>query len=77
MIFFRLEELAPEDLRKLIMSQDPIKMHGFLQFIFNTEELRTNGVKDGWMELYDFTYIDDKILGGLDKNLANVAQILA
>lgn len=29
------------------------------------------------MELYDFSYIEDKILGGLEKNLANVAQILA
>ena len=73
MIFFRLEELAPEDLRKLIMSQEPNKMHSFLQFIFNTDELRNNGVKEGWMELYDFSYIEDKILGGLEKNLANVA----
>ena len=77
MIFFRLEELAHEDLRKLIMSQDAIKMHTFLQFIFNTDELRENGIRDGWMELYDFQYIDDKILGGLEKNLANLTTILA
>lgn len=54
MIFFRLEELAPEDLRKLIMSQDAIKMHGFLQFIFDTDALRDTGVREGWMDLYDF-----------------------
>lgn len=30
--FFRLEELAIEDYRKLILSQDAVKMHTFLQF---------------------------------------------
>jgi hypothetical protein len=29
------------------------------------------------MELYDFSYIDDKIIGGVEKNLPNVADILA
>ena len=28
------------------------------------------------MTLYDFTYIDDKIIGGVEKNLPNVAEIL-
>lgn len=28
--FFRLEELAIEDYRKLILSQDAVKMHSFL-----------------------------------------------
>lgn len=40
MSFFRLEELAIEDYRKLILSQDAIKMHTFLQFIFDAESLR-------------------------------------
>jgi len=30
MSFFRLEELSFEDYRKLILSQDPIKMHPYL-----------------------------------------------
>lgn len=46
MSFFRLEELAIEDYRKLIMAASAEKMHVFLQFIFNAEELRTNGLRD-------------------------------
>ena len=28
------------------------------------------------MELYDFKYIDDKVIGGVEKNLPNVSDIL-
>lgn len=28
------------------------------------------------MSLYDFSYIDDKIIGGIEKNLPNVSEIL-
>jgi hypothetical protein len=28
------------------------------------------------MTLYDFTYIDDKIIGGIEKNLPNCADII-
>lgn len=51
-------------------------MNIFLQFLFNADNLRAN-VRDAWMEHYDFTYIDDKIIGGVEKNLPNVADILA
>jgi len=73
--FFRLEELAIEDYRKLILSQDAVKMHTFLQFIFDSEALREH-VRGPWMDLYDFSYIDDKIIGGIEKNLPNVSYIL-
>jgi hypothetical protein len=33
-------------------------------------------VRDEWMTLYDFTYIDEKIIGSVEKNLPNVAEIL-
>ena len=73
--FFRLEELAIEDYRKLILSQDSVKMHTFLQFVFNADEIRDH-VRELWMELYDFSYIDEKIIGGIEKNLPNVGDIL-
>ena len=50
-------------------------MHTFLQFVFNTDGLRDN-VRAAWMELYDYQYIDDKIIGGIEKNLPNVSEIL-
>ncbi len=74
--FFRLDELAIEDYRKLVLSQDAVKMNIFLQFLFNADNLRNN-VRTAWMELYDFTYIDEKVIGGVEKNLPNVADILA
>ena len=75
MSFFRLEELSFEDYRKLVLSQQPEKMHQFMQFLWNAEELRTN-VRQQWMELYDYGYIDDNIIGGIEKNLPNVVDIL-
>ena len=73
--FFRLEELAVEDYRKLCLSQDAVKMHVFLQFLFNADNLR-EFVREEWMTLYDFAYIDEKIIGGVEKNLPSVAEIL-
>ena len=51
-------------------------MHPFLQFIFDVEKLKAE-VREHWIALYDYTYIDDKIIGGIEKNLPNVAEILA
>lgn len=75
MSFFRLEELAIEDYRKLIMSQESTKMHLFLQFLFNADGLREH-VRELWMEIYSFEYLDDKIIAGVEKNLPNVSDIL-
>ena len=43
--------------------------------MFNTDNLRDN-VREEWMTLYDYTYIDEKIIGGIEKNLPRVAEIL-
>lgn len=50
-------------------------MHVLLQFIFDADSLRDT-VREPWMELYDYSYIDDKIIGGIEKNLPNVSDIL-
>ena len=73
--FFRLEEIAIEDYKKLVMSQEPSKMHVLLQFIFDAEKLREL-VREPWMDIYDYQYLDDKIIGGIEKNLPNVSGIL-
>lgn len=67
--------MAIEDYRKLCLSQDSVKMNVFLQFLFNTENLRQY-VREEWMALYDYAYIDEKIIGVVEKNLPNVAEIL-
>ena len=73
--FFRLDELSPADYRKLVMSQEATKMHVFMQFAFNAETLREH-LREPWMSLYDFQYIDEKIIGGVERNLPAVADIL-
>ena len=73
--FFRLDELSPADYRKLVMSQEAQKMHVFMQFAFNAETLREN-LREPWMALYDFSYIDEKIIGGVERNLPAVAEII-
>ena len=73
--FFRLDELSPADFRKLIVSQEATKMHVFLQFAFNADLLREH-LREEWMTLYDFQYIDDKIIGGVERNLPAIAEII-
>jgi hypothetical protein len=75
MTFFRLEELSTQDFRKLIVSQEPTKMNVFLQFAFNAEKLRVH-CRDALCDFYDFQYIDDRIIGAVERNLPNVIEIL-
>lgn len=58
------------------MSQDAVKMHVLLQFMFDTDNLRDN-VREAWMEHYDYVYIDGKIIAGIEKNLPNVSDIIS
>lgn len=73
--FFRLEELSIDDYKKLVSSQDPVKLNSFLSFVFNGDLLRQY-VREEWMTLFDYSYIDEKIIGGAEKNLPQVAEIL-
>lgn len=73
--FFRLEELSQDDYRRLVLSQDAVKMNVFLQFLFNADALRDH-VREEWMSIYDYAYIDEKIIGMVEKNLPNVADVL-
>ena len=50
-------------------------MHVFMQFAFNAELLREH-LRDPWMALYDFQYIDEKIIGGVERNLPAIADII-
>lgn len=50
-------------------------MHTFLQFAFNADTLREH-LREPWMEFYDYLYIDDKIIGGIERSLPNVQEII-
>jgi len=68
--------LASGDFKKLVMAQEAFKMHTFLQFVFNVDNLKDN-LREEWMQNYDFQYIDAQIIGGIEKNLPSVMQIMA
>jgi len=50
-------------------------MHTFLNFAFNSELLKEH-LREPWMTAYDFSYIDNQIIGGVEKNLPAVSEIL-
>jgi len=50
-------------------------MHVFMQFAFNADTLR-DYLREEWMTIYDFTYIDEKIIGGVERNLPAIADIV-
>ena len=73
--FFRLDELAATDFKKLALSQESHKMHVFLQFVFDVENLKEH-LRTAWMTCYDFNYIDNTIINGIEKNKPSVMDIL-
>jgi hypothetical protein len=73
---FRLDEPSHDDYKHLVMSQDPLKMNVFLQFLYNTDELKKN-VREKWCQELDAAYIDEKVIGVLQKNLSGVNDIMA
>ena len=50
-------------------------MNTFLNFVFNSENLRQY-LREEWMQFYDDDYIDSKIIGAIEKNLPSVQQIM-
>ena len=60
----------------MVLSQEAAKMHIFLQFAFNAGALREY-LREPWMQIYDYTFIDDKIIGGVERNLEKVAGVIS
>ncbi len=71
---FRLDELTFDQFKLFLMSQEPGKMHGFLSYIFSSEVLRRT-VRDEWIKVYDPDFIDDEILGRVDRHKADTETL--
>ena len=50
-------------------------MHNFFQFTFDTEKLKKN-LRDPWLTLYDPDFVDQKVIGGIEKHLPAVAEVM-
>lgn len=51
-------------------------MNVFLQFLFDVEKLNTH-VRPTWITIYDPSYIDQKIIGGLHNNFSLFADLIS
>lgn len=50
-------------------------MNVFLLFTFDADNLREH-LREDWMTVYDYQYIDEKIIGGVERNLPSITDIL-
>jgi len=76
LLVFRFDELPFDELKKMIMSQDAVKMNVMLQFLYDANLLKAY-VREEWCKIYDATYIDDFVIGGLQSNLLKMGDLLA
>jgi len=76
LVCFRLNELPFEEFKKMVQSQNPVKMNTLFQLLFNIELLNQH-VRDEWCKLYDAKYIDDVVIGGISDILPVAADLLA
>eukprot|EP00899_Mesostigma_viride_P018959 jgi/Mesvir1/27064/Mv20756-RA.1 len=65
LILLRLEELTFEQFRRLVLSQDPLKMATLIQFVFSEQKLNEY-CKDQWLQLYDVQYVEDLLKTTVD-----------
>ncbi len=64
LICFRLDELPFNEFRKMVMSQDFVKMNVLLNFIFDFDTLRKE-VFETWSEHLELDYIENKLMPAL------------
>lgn len=56
-----MDELPFNEFKKIVLSQDPVKMNVLFTFIFNFEELQTK-VFEQWQESLELDYLENKLL---------------
>lgn len=68
LLFFRLEDLGAEELRQFMFCDlgSPPAMHAILQYTFSEEDLN-KWVKMEWCKVYDIKYIEDDVIGKMQK----------
>jgi hypothetical protein len=65
---FRLDELGIKNFRKIVETQEALKMHVLLQFLLNEGTLREH-VQESWCEVYDFEFVENVIVRNGNKAL--------
>ena len=65
---FRLNEIPIHEFKDMILEQDLSSMNMFFTYIFDISYLRET-IKPLWMEYFDESFIENKILSKLESNL--------
>lgn len=73
---FRLDELGIKSFRRLVETQEPLKMHTLLSFLFNPEILRRE-IREEWCALYDYKFVDNEVIGKVEQRLSDLRDLLS
>lgn len=72
---FRLDELGIDNFKKIINTQEPLKMHVLLTFIFDAEMLKTH-VREEWCLIYDYKFVDDDVIAKVQESAGLMQHLL-
>lgn len=72
---FRFEELPFEEYKKLVLSQDFVKINEFYTFLFNFEQLEKI-IRPLWIDILDPIYIDNTLIFNLRKTYDKLADLI-
>jgi len=73
---YRLDELGIAHFRKFVVSQETTKIHRFLSFLFNEENI-TTWMKDEWCQHYEHSYVQTNLVSPLLRWLPELNDLLA
>nr|XP_055029131.1 cilia- and flagella-associated protein 99 [Misgurnus anguillicaudatus] len=72
---FQLDDLGLEHFSRIIKSLDVSKMHKFLSFFFNTDNL-TNQIQEEWSHIYDDTVVKSNWITPLLRRCSEIEVLL-
>ena len=64
-----MDELPFQEFKKMVLSQDMVKMHVVLSFIFDVETLREK-IIDKWRDFLEESYLEEKVFAALEDRKA-------
>ena len=73
---FRLDELGFPTYKQMVLSQEPVKMHVFLSYLFD-EQMLTQWVKEEWCKVLDIGYIENNIFDRIRRFKPEIDALLA
>jgi hypothetical protein len=76
LVCFRMDELPFAEFKKIVLSQDPVKMNVLFSFIFNLEGLRSV-VFPQWQESLELDYLETKLMPKLIERKEKCEELIA